>query len=608
MADFSNIIQEINADINTNGSRQITGAKLNQVLRDMIAAVNAAKQDPLTIDATPTAGSTNPVQSGGVYWVLSNLIANGGLYGGVVGPSDSPTYGDDYRYCYLALQAGRYSNFNNYEVDSNALLFYWLGNNWGYISLWNTGQFINFMLGLKADKVDGATQGNLAELDSEGNPTDSGIAAGDVATTEDLADKQDVISDLATIRSGAALGATSIQSSEKGVASGVATLDSGGKVPQSQLPSYVDDVLEYANLASFPATGESGKIYVALDTNKTYRWSGSAYVEIAQGLALGETSSTAFAGDRGKAIEDKIPSNASSSNKLATTADLPTIDNTIQQGSQNPVKGAALYQMEEQIYNTITASVDSLAEGKLDVPATAGTSGQVLTSDGQGGQSWQTPTSGGITDVTVGGTSVVSGGVAVVPAIPTVPIISTDIALDATSDTKTTSPKAVKTFVENKGYGTYSKPSGGIPASDLASGVIPNSVVNATSQQDGTVVLTKVNGDTITIDLNHVHPQYYSKEAETTQPSGGMLPDVIYKLGTLTGATTFSFAVAVSGNLNHYYFVFTSGSTAVVPTWPASITSWDGNCVDSTTHLPVIAASKTYEVSVIDGLAMIKEW
>lgn len=109
-----------------------------------------------------------------------------------------------------------------------------------------------------------------------------------------------------------------IPSTDKGANGGVATLDSSGKVPQSQLPSYVDDVLEYANRASFPATGENGKIYVAIDTNKTYRWSGSAYVEIAQGLALGETSSTAFAGDRGKAIEDKIPLSASASNKLLT--------------------------------------------------------------------------------------------------------------------------------------------------------------------------------------------------------------------------------------------------------------------------------------------------
>lgn len=51
-----------------------------------------------------------------------------------------------------------------------------------------------------------------------------------------------------------------------------------GKVPSSQLPSYVDDVLEFANLAAFPATGETGKIYITLDTNATYRWSGSVYV------------------------------------------------------------------------------------------------------------------------------------------------------------------------------------------------------------------------------------------------------------------------------------------------------------------------------------------
>jgi len=92
-----------------------------------------------------------------------------------------------------------------------------------------------------------------------------------------------------------------IQSSEKGSAGGVAELDSNGLVISSQLPSYVDDVLEYASTSEFPATGESGKIYVALDTNLTYRWTGSAYAEISPSLALGETSSTAYRGDRGAA-------------------------------------------------------------------------------------------------------------------------------------------------------------------------------------------------------------------------------------------------------------------------------------------------------------------
>lgn len=72
-----------------------------------------------------------------------------------------------------------------------------------------------------------------------------------------------------------------------------------GTIPAANLPSYVDDVVEGATIANFPETGEAGKIYVATSTNKTYRWSGSSYVEISASLALGTTSSTAFRGDYG---------------------------------------------------------------------------------------------------------------------------------------------------------------------------------------------------------------------------------------------------------------------------------------------------------------------
>jgi hypothetical protein len=71
-----------------------------------------------------------------------------------------------------------------------------------------------------------------------------------------------------------------VDTSSVGIANGVAELDSNGLVPTSQLPSYVDDVLEYANFSSFPTTGEAGKIYVDLATNDIYRWSGSAYVQV----------------------------------------------------------------------------------------------------------------------------------------------------------------------------------------------------------------------------------------------------------------------------------------------------------------------------------------
>lgn len=116
-----------------------------------------------------------------------------------------------------------------------------------------------------------------------------------------------------------------VKRTEMGVANGVATLGADGKVPSGQLPSYVDDVLEYENKASLPAKGETGKIYVAKDTNLTYRWSGSAYVEISASLALGETSSTAYAGDKGKslavrvtAVEGKASANESNISSVGT--------------------------------------------------------------------------------------------------------------------------------------------------------------------------------------------------------------------------------------------------------------------------------------------------
>lgn len=90
-----------------------------------------------------------------------------------------------------------------------------------------------------------------------------------------------------------------IQSSQKGVANGVAELDANGIVPTSQLPAFVDEIVEASTTDDFPVVGSTGKIYVATSTNLTYRWTGSAYVEISPSIALGETSSTAYRGDRG---------------------------------------------------------------------------------------------------------------------------------------------------------------------------------------------------------------------------------------------------------------------------------------------------------------------
>lgn len=117
-----------------------------------------------------------------------------------------------------------------------------------------------------------------------------------------------------------------VKRSEMGVSNGVATLDTTGKVPSAQLPSYVDDVLEYTNKSSFPGTGETGKIYIDKTTNITYRWGGTAYVEISPSLALGETSSTAYAGNKGKATTDNVNAILAGTKVVPKATDANTLD------------------------------------------------------------------------------------------------------------------------------------------------------------------------------------------------------------------------------------------------------------------------------------------
>ena len=121
-----------------------------------------------------------------------------------------------------------------------------------------------------------------------------------------------------------------IQSTEKGTANGVAELDANGKVPTSQLPAYVDDVLSYNSLSDFPATGEDGKIYIAKDTNLSYRWGSSEYVVISPSLALGSTSSTAYRGDWG--AEDRAA--------IGTLSTLNTTEKNNLVGAINELKTA----------------------------------------------------------------------------------------------------------------------------------------------------------------------------------------------------------------------------------------------------------------------------
>lgn len=191
MADFSTIIQEINDDINTNGVGAITGTKLNEVLRDMIAAVNAEKQDPLTIDATPTEDSTNPVQSGGVYDALEDK-------------ADKRTFEVLHIY-QIPIDIASGLLVGDFVVDTSD------GRRLYVVTYRNANDFLL----VTSDGV------NLVWYSYENNQYsdegffDSSIVARDIEEINNsLAGKQDTISDLAYIQSGAAAGATAVQPSD----------------------------------------------------------------------------------------------------------------------------------------------------------------------------------------------------------------------------------------------------------------------------------------------------------------------------------------------------------------------------------------------------------
>lgn len=179
----------------------------------------------------------------------------------------------------------------------------------------------------------------------------------DNATESDVWDaiKQFVTDKVATVSD-----ALTAFKNTKGAANGIAPLDAGGKVPATYLPSYVDDVLEYANKASFPTSGEEGKIYVAKDTNKSYRWSGSFYIELssydnatqsASGL-MSAADKTKLDGIQNGATNTAAPVNAdwNATSGLAQILNKPTIPASQVNADWNATSGVA------QILNKPTIS------------------------------------------------------------------------------------------------------------------------------------------------------------------------------------------------------------------------------------------------------------
>jgi hypothetical protein len=168
---------------------------------------------------------------------------------------------------------------------------------------------------------------------------------------------------------------TYIPTSQKGAASGVASLDGSGLVPTNQLPSYVDDVLEYTNYASFPASGETGKIYVDLATGDIYRWSGSAYVQINNAV-----SSADQATQLATARTISLGGDVSGSTSFDGTADV-TITATVADDSHNHIISnvdGLQTALDAKINTADLADTDALTEGTTNLYYTDARSRQAI--------------------------------------------------------------------------------------------------------------------------------------------------------------------------------------------------------------------------------------
>ena len=219
-----------------------------------------------------------------------------------------------------------------------------------------------------------------------------------------------------------------------GVANGIATLDSNGQVPSTQLPSYVDDVLEYLNVAAFPTTGESGKIYVETTGNTTYRWSGSAYVKITSGEVASVAGKTGVVtltkSDIGLSNVDNTTDSTKSVASAAKLTTARTINGTSFNGTANITTatwGTA---------RTLSFTGDVTGSASVDGAANVAT---VMTLANSG------VTAGTYKSVTVDNKGRVTAGTAVVTGLVTT------TAASGTANTATTNTNTFLNIVETVG-------------------------------------------------------------------------------------------------------------------------------------------------------------
>lgn len=561
----------------------------------------------------------------------------------------------------------------------------------------------------KADKDEDAVEGNFAAFDSSGNPVDSGHKHSDYLTShQDISTKADKVGN-----------ATS---------GNFAGLDSNGNITDSGkkasdfLTSHQDitgkadkdeDAVE-GNFAAFDANGnpvDSGSKASDFATAAQGALAATAYQKPSSGIPAADLASGVIP------TVHNVPSGGTSGQVLAkasgTDYDLEwatpssggssiTVDSAMSDSSENPVQNKVIYSALANLAASLgvgfyigtstswgtTASNCYLRSNYFANSEVPQRKGDLVYSTGTknlhqcGTLTWDEGQNCNKTTPTF------------IFTIPTVPTISTDISTDATSDVKTTSPKAVKTFVEGKGYGTYTKPANGIPASDLEAGVIPSvpvtdvtvggtsvvssgtaavpaipdaveanptvpsgttptalqnvkvgnsyysvstaaalndlTDVNAGSPSDGDVLTydnatgkwvadtpsgggAVLSTDVVTDKADNTKAStpksvydFVKPASQNTMPAGGLLPGVLYNLGVLTGSVTIDLATPADASVaNEYAFTFYTSTTAPTITWPSGILGWAGNCIEN--YAPNIKASKFYEVSILNGIGAIME-
>ena len=314
-----------------------------------------------------------------------------------------------------------------------------------------------------------------------------------------------------------------VAASTRGAANGVATLDASGLVPSSQLPSYVDDVLEYANLAGFPATGTTSKIYVAIDTNKIYRWSGSAYIEISP-----------------------VAGNADTATKLATARTIG-------------VTGDATWSVSFDGSANVSAAITLANSG-----VTAGTYNNSATQN--------TP----IVVDAKGRVTAVGSGVTITPAWASITGKPTTLAgygitdaLALTGGTLTGSLNLPANGL-NVGSGQLQVSGGNV----IASGSVTAPTLNATTYAriGGTGVVTNAT--------------LYVSGTAVQNVTGVVAENIAWNAGnyftkTISGATAFTFSNFPASGFAMLTLKLTNGGSAAV-TWPASV-KWSGGAVPTLT-------------------------